>query len=168
MSDIIVIDKDLRIMQIPPTLKLLGVESDDSVNRINFCLPREYNGFDLSTFVIRINYMNANNEGDVYAVDDAYVQDDNVYFSWLVGRHACEYKGTVKFIVCLKKVDGNAVVTQEFNTTVQKLPVLEGLETSEAVIQENPDIFEQLLLQINTAIDEIPTFTISGERLILN
>ena len=168
MSDIIVIDKDLRIMQIPPTLKLLGVESDDSVNRINFCLPKEYNGFDLSEFVIRINYMNANNEGDVYAVDDAHVQDDNVYFSWLVGRHACEYKGTVKFIVCLKKVDGNAVVTQEFNTTVQKLPVLEGLETSEAVIQENPDIFEQLLLQINTAIDDIPTFTVSGERLIIS
>lgn len=35
------------------------------------------------------------------------------------------------------------VVDQEFNTTVAKLPVLEGLETGEAVIQEYADILMQ-------------------------
>ena len=35
------------------------------------------------------------------------------------------------------------VVDQEFNTTVAKLPVLEGLETSEAFVQEYADTFMQ-------------------------
>jgi hypothetical protein len=42
-------------------------------------------------------------------------------------------------------------VVQEFNTTVYSLPVLEGLETTEAVIQQNPDIIEEILQKINDA-----------------
>lgn len=155
IEDMIQIEHDLRTINIPSNIKLLGVESDDDVNRLWFAMPRTYCEYDLSTFGIRINYMNANNEGDVYVVDDMTVDTDNIVFTWLVGRHACEYKGNVKFIVCLKKVDGNGNVVQEYNTTIKTLPVLEGLETSEAVIQENPDIFEQLLLQINTALDGV-------------
>lgn len=165
MSDIIVIDDNLRTMTIPDSVKLLGVESDDSVNKINFNMPRYYNGFDLSTFAIRINYVNAKNEGDVYLVDDTDIGDESLNFTWLVERHACEVKGNVKFIVCLKKTDENDVVIQEFNTTPRSLPVLEGLETSEAVIQEYPDIFEQLVRQVQ---DGVLNVYVSGTTLVID
>lgn len=145
MSDILIIDKDLRTITIPDEVTLLGVESDDDVYRLNFQMPKTYGEYDLSTFSARINYVNANAEGDVYVVDDMAVDGDNVTFTWLVGRNACEYKGYTKFNVCLKKMDENSVVVQEFNTQPVSLPVLEGLETTEAVIQENPDIIEYLL-----------------------
>lgn len=37
---------------------------------------------------------------------------------------------------------------KEFNTSLASLPVLEGLETTEAVVAENPDIIEQILTKI--------------------
>ena len=144
----VVINDDLRTMNIPEDIVLLGVESDDDVNKIPFQMPKEYCGFDLSTFSARINYMNANGEGDVYLVTDLDVDGDDsslMTFTWLVGRNACKYKGDTKFIVCLKLFDENANVIKEFNTTVYSLPVLEGLETTEAVEQQNPDIIEQIL-----------------------
>jgi len=144
----VAINDDLRTMTIPEDIVLLGVESDDDVNKIPFQMPKEYCGFDLSTFQARINYMNANGEGDIYLVDDLAVDNDDpslMTFTWLVGRNACKYRGNTKFIVCLKLFDEDANVVKEFNTTVYSLPVLEGLETTEAVEQQNPDIIEQIL-----------------------
>ena len=154
MPDYIVINDDLRTMQIPSSITLLGVESDDDVNKIPFQMPKEYCGFDLSTFEARINYMNAKGDGDIYIVQDLDVDGDDpslMTFTWLVGRNACEYKGNTKFIVCLKKFDSDDNVVQEFNTTVYSLPVLEGLETTEAVVQQNPDIIEYILNRIEEA-----------------
>ena len=141
----LIIDKDLRIITIPSSVKNLGVESDDDVLRLKFSMPRMYGDVDLSDFSIYINYMNAKNTGDVYVVDDKTIADDTITFSWLVGRVALAYKGNVRFIVCMKKHDDDSNVIQEYNTTIASLPVLEGLETGETVIQQNPDIIEMLL-----------------------
>ena len=187
MTDVIVINDDLRTMQIPESIALLGVESDDDVNKIPFQMPKEYSGFDLSEFSARINYVNANGDGDIYVVDDLAVDGDDpslMTFTWLVGRNACEYKGDTRFIVCLKKFadDGSGDVVQEFNTTVYSLPVLEGLETTEAVVQQNADIIEYLmnLLEQSSTIDPnnyytkaetdalIPTHLPNPEMLSIN
>ena len=141
----LIIDKDLRTIIIPSSVKNLGVESDDDVLRLKFSMPRMYGDVDLSDFSIYINYMNAKNTGDVYVVDDKTIADDTITFSWLVGRVALAYKGSVRFIVCMKKHDDDSNVIQEYNTTIASLPVLEGLETGETVIQQNPDIIEMLL-----------------------
>ena len=148
----LIIDKDLRIITIPSSVKNLGVESDDDVLRLKFSMPRMYGDVDLSDFSIYINYMNAKNTGDVYVVDDKTIADDTITFSWLVGRVALAYKGNVRFIVCMKKHDGDSNVIQEYNTTIASLPVLEGLETGETVIQQNPDIIEMLLTSLEPLV----------------
>lgn len=185
MSDYIVISDDLRTMDIPSSITLLGVESDDDVNKIPFQMPKEYCGFDLSTFSARINYMNANGDGDVYVVDDLEVDGDDpslMNFTWLVGRNACAYQGNTQFIVCLKLFDEDGDVVQEFNTTVYSLPVLQGLETTEAVVQEYPDIIQYLmnLIEESGVIDPanyytksetdalIPTELPNPESLVIN
>ena len=147
-NEVIVIDNDLRKITIPASITLLGVESDENVRALHFQMPKTYKGLDLSEFAIRINYMNANNVGDTYAVDDSEISDENIVFTWTVGRVACMYKGNTKFIVCLKKKDASGNVLKEFNTSLASLPVLEGLETTEAVVAENPDIIEQILTKI--------------------
>lgn len=185
MTDYIVISDDLRTMDIPTSITLLGVESDDDVNKIPFQMPKEYCGYDLSTFSARINYMNQNGDGDIYVVDDLAVDGDDpslMTFTWLVGRNACAYKGNTKFIVCLKKFDTNGDVVQEFNTTVYSLPVLQGLETTQAVVQQNADIIEYLMnmIQQSGVVDPsnyytksetealIPTELPNPESLIIN
>ena len=148
-EEVLVIDNDLRTITIPSSLQTVGVESDEDVRRLNFQMPKQYGEVDLSEFNICINFMNANNQGDVYAVTDKAVSGDNITFSWLVGRNALAYRGNIRFVVCLKKVDAEGVVQQEFNTTVATLSVLEGLETTEAVVAENPDVIEQILARLD-------------------
>ena len=148
-AEICTIDNDLRTITIPSSLQTVGVESDEDVRRLNFQMPKQYHEVDLSEFNIRINFMNANNQGDVYAVTDKQVSGDNITFSWLVGRNALAYRGSIRFIVCLKRADAEGVVQQEFNTTIAQLTVLEGLETTEAVVAENPDIIEQILARLD-------------------
>lgn len=149
----IIIDNDLRTMTIPPNLSILGVESDDDVNRIYFKMPKMFGDVDLSQFDIRINYMNGTS-GDIYAVEDKAVDTEHITFSWLVGRNAAKVKGDTRFIVCMKKTDSQGVVIQEFNTSVAQLPVLEGLETKEQIVQKNPDIIEQILKKFDSVIPE--------------
>ena len=160
----LIIDKDLRIITIPAAVKSLGVQSDEDVLRLRFKMPRMYDDIDLSTFSIYINYMNAAGVGDVYTVNDMAFDDDTITFTWLVSRITTAAKGSVRFIVCMKLYDSAMEeVIKEYNTTIASLPVLEGLETSEAVIEQNPDILTYINELINMKVDIItPTIGDNG------
>lgn len=155
---VLVINNDLRTITIPQTVKMLGVESDEEVLRLYFRMPKMYGDTDLSEFVIRINYINAKGTGDVYTVSDSSVTDDAITFSWLISRSATIYKGSVRFIVCLKLYNGTGVLTKEYNTTVASLPVLEGLEIDNVIIDQNPRIIEDILLRLNELENGGPKF----------
>lgn len=161
-QQVLVIDNDLRTIAIPEGVTLLGVTSDDDVRRLRFAMPRMCGEFDLSAFALRINYLNAGSEGDVYPVADAEVDGDTIRFSWLVGRHACKYKGDVRFIVCAKLLGDGGEIEKEFNTTLATLPVLEGLETGEAVVQANPDVIEGILERLDTCTTP-PVMSVNGQ-----
>lgn len=137
-----------RKIVVPPGIKNIGVESDDDVMCLPFSIPRYFGDVDLSEFDIRINYKNARGEGDVYLVNEFATTDAGmIEFEWIVGRYAVAYEGEVIFSVCLKKMDENSIVVKEFNTTICSLSVLKGLETDGAIIQENPDLINQMIDQ---------------------
>lgn len=152
----LVIDNDLRTITIPTGITIIGVESDDGVNRLHFKMSRTYGEFDLSEFTIRINFMNRKKVNGIYVsnaykdgtylVDDTEVDGDYIKFSWLVGRNAVKYMGDTKFIVCLKKTDYDGIVVKEFNTSLAILPSLEGLEVGTPEPDEDDkDVIAQLL-----------------------
>lgn len=149
-EQVLTIDANTREIAIPVTVVNLGVASDDDVKRLYFRAPRHYGEFDLSTFDIRINYMNANGLGGIYVVNDTTVESDTdtLIFSWLVDRHVVEYAGDVSFSVCMKILDDVGVVIKEFNTAVAKLEVLKGLEPEQAVVENNPDAFDCVLARL--------------------
>lgn len=144
----LVIDNYLRMIQIPSGITNLGVENDDDVLRLEFRMPRYLGDIDLSTFAVRINYLNAKGEGDIYIVDDLEIVGSNLTFSWLVGPTATKYKGNTKFNVCMKVIDDDAYVQKEYNTTIVTLPVLEGLEVEEGVVEYYSDVLEQWRRQL--------------------
>lgn len=141
---------DTRVISIPTSLRVLGVESDDDVKRLRFSVPRHYGEFDLSEFDIRINFQNARGGGDVYPVNDVTTSDtdDTMTFSWLVDRSAFKYSGDVDFSICMKKYDAAGIVVKELNTTIATLPVLKGLETEKAVVENNPSAFDTVLFRL--------------------
>lgn len=149
-EEILVADLNTRVISIPATLKILGVESDDDTKRLQFKIPRHYGEFDLSTFKFHINFENAKRNGDVYPVKDVIVDGDYLLFTWLVDRVAYEYAGDVKFSICMKLYDDTGLVVKELNTTYATLPVLEGLETEKALVEQNPSAFDQVMYRLYT------------------
>lgn len=113
--DWFVISHDFRTITIPSNKKLGGVTSDEKVNRLHFKCSRTYGDVDLNDFTFRINYTNAHGDGDMYLVMDKSVSGDEIQFSWLVGRHACEYAGNISFVVCAIETDDNSVILREYN-----------------------------------------------------
>ena len=139
----LVIDNYLRTITIPKGITNLGVENDDDVLQLRFKMPRYIGTIDLSEFTIRVNYCNANGEGDVNTIPSPTIGYDTIQFDWLVGSNATKYKGNVKFIVCAIKFDAEGYVDKEYNTTIASLPVLEGLETNSNAVSRYSDVLEQ-------------------------
>lgn len=162
-----IIDANSRKITVPDEYKLLGVESDENVERIYFKCPKIVgDGIDLSTLGLRINYQNANSQKDSYPVDDLTVENEFITFSWLLSRKAVAYKGTVKFIVCAVRIGDNAEISNEWNTTLASAEVLEGLEVDLSGIpdEEGKDLLEALIAQSQVKMMEVGEATEEAKR----
>lgn len=156
------VDDDTRLVTIPEKYKKLGVESDEKAKRIWFRFPKLVgnNAIDLSAIGVRVNFRNANGDGDIYIVEDLTADGDYVTFSWELTRKVTAYKGHVSFVVCAVKSATDGTTKNEWNTTLNKeCEVLEGLEVSEQIAQENPDIIEYILANLGGSVsaEEIAT-----------
>ena len=124
-----VINRDLRIIDIPERGRVLGVEGDKDVNRVRFKMPRYYRGTDLADFDARIYYENADSEQNVAAAEDKRVGNDEIRFTWVVGADALEMRGIVRFMVRLIRKDEDGNVMQVFGTSIGNATNLEGMDT---------------------------------------
>lgn len=145
-----IIDPETRTISIPTTYRLLGVESDEKVERLYFQCPKIVgDNIDLSQLQIRINYQNASAQKDQYIVDDVAQAGDNITFSWLLSRKVTAYRGSVQFIVCAVKVNDDATITNEWNTTLAQAQVLQGLEVdTPEPSEEQSDVIAQLMQMV--------------------
>lgn len=168
-----IIDSETRTINVPSGF-LLGVESDEKVERIYFQCPKIVgDNVDLSQLRIYVNYQNANGDKDAHWCDDLQTDGDNITFSWLLDRKVTIYRGNVSFIVCAKKSNDDGTLTNEWNTTVAIARVLEGLEATEQIVEDNQDVIEQILnklqdIEDSGGIGDIsnakPTFTEANQR----
>ena len=162
------IDNDLRTIAIPADGVVLGVVGDKNVNHVNFQMPAWYNGFNMSLFQARINFIDASGNANYYTVTDMTVmtpegtevtgvpsENDIIYFTWLVDSYATGYVGSVRFNVRLTKHDTSvnpAVLSQAFNTQVNSCQVLEGIQLADEITQEQA---EDLLFHLSSELGDI-------------
>ena len=147
----LIIDHDFRTIDIPANKKLLGVTSDERINYLDFKGPQYYEGSDLSTFSIRVVYLNARGESDIYVAPEVKVVDGELQFTWEVGRHACLYSGNVQFIVQAVLTDTKGYILKKYNTRIHSLPVVEGIEPDEGILLANYDLITQFAKNIQKA-----------------
>ena len=163
-SETLLIDADTRSIYIPESEKFFGVESDQNVERKKFKCPKIVgDNIDLSTLHLYINYQNGNGNKDSYMIQDMAVSGEYITFSWVLSRNVAAYKGTVRFIFCAKKVDSSGNLVNEWNTTVAEGEVIEGLEATATIADNNLDIIEQMLTLLKNVSDE-PVFTEARTR----
>lgn len=174
-SDICTIDAKTRAIFVPSTIVVGGVQSDKNAERIKFSCPKIVgDNLDLSKFSVRINFENVSSVDfnvsikDQYICDDVAVDGENVTFSWLIGRNAARYMGTVRFIVCAVKMDSDSNISVEWNTAIAEVPVLEGIEIDQPQIgQEEKDVINQLLeLTKNTSAEAVQNVNSAKEQAI--
>lgn len=161
-NGICTIDSRTRTIFVSPEIVVGAVQSDKNAERIKFSCPKIVgDNLDLSKFSIRINFENVSSVDpdisikDQYICEDASINEDNITFSWVIGKNAARYMGTIRFIVCAVKTDSDSNISIEWNTTVAQIPVLEGIEVDQPSLDENnKDIINQLLAITKTASDE--------------
>lgn len=120
----ITVDNNLRMINIPKDVELLGVVGDEDVNTLEFEVPRKYKGIDLSEYKIRIKFKNIE-RGGLKAIEGEYnppnivFDDEKINFYWVIGNDACSYRGITEFSIFLEKDN------RKFNTRWAALPVFE-------------------------------------------
>lgn len=149
------INPDTREIIVPEKYKVLGVFSDEKVTKIPFTCPRVVgNNVDLTEYNLYINYQNASGASNAYLIDDIVVSGDNITFSWLLSRYVTLSPGVVKYSFCAKKLDGDTI-SNEWNTTIATGLVIQGLEATREIIEENPDIIEALISKAHTHTNKV-------------
>lgn len=147
-SVLCVIDDNLRIVTVPSSGMVFGVEKDKDVNKIDFEMDRYYRDNDMSEFSARIYYQNAKGNKNYSTVTDLSFTEDKITFSWTVPAYALMYEGTIRFAVNFIKTSGS-VVEKAFNTTIASANCLIGLYIDTQIPEKE---FEDYLTHLKNEI----------------
>lgn len=135
--------------------KLELIQGDHQSERITFEIPKIVEGHDMSlSDRIEVHYINIDRRTnatsrDVYIIDDAAVDGDNLTFSWLISGNATKYYGRLNFIILFECLDPDGNYTYKWNTEICKLLTIgEGISNTSAVIEDHSDILEKFKKEI--------------------
>lgn len=150
-SVICVIDDNMRIITIPSSGLVFGVENDKDVNKVTFEMNRYYRDNDMSEFTARVVYQNANGDKNYSPVYDMTATKDKINFSWTVPAYALLYEGDIVFAVTFLKTN-EGVILKALNTTKTTAKCLSGLQSFTYIPEEELDDY------IETVKSDIKTF----------
>lgn len=149
VNDVLTIDAEGRITYVPNTEILLGVETDQDVERKYFKCPKIVgDNIDLSKLQLLVKYQNAEGRKDKYPVDDVSVNGEYIEFSWLLSEKVLAAKGVVYFAIQAVSAESDGTIKNRWNTTLASGTVLETLNVDDLDDYEEEqarDILTQLL-----------------------
>lgn len=155
----IVIGED-RYITVPEELKRIAVQYDHNVETVTFDCPRYWDELDMSQMRVYINYMRADGYKDTYLADRVTVDetDSNImHFDWTISRNVTLVKGSLDFLVCIKKTDADGIEINHWNSDLcSDMRVSEGMECEEVIQNTYSDIINQLL-ERQDAVEAIAT-----------
>lgn len=153
----IVIGSD-RYITVPESLKRIGVQFDHNVETVTFDCPRYWDGLDMSKMIVYINYLLPSGIRAAYIAENIAVDESDdtmMHFTWTISNHVTMTKGTLSFLVCIKKTDSEGNEVNHWNSELNReMFISEGMECEEIALSEYPDIITQLLTRM-TAVEEI-------------
>lgn len=128
----------------------LGVYSDNGTDGAFFTLTGDIVK-ELTTYNSRVNFINFGEENvEVGDITDVNISGDTLTCSWILDRRATNSVGQIVFNLCFTKSDG-----KEWNTTVFKDSILEGLEPTltEEEEQQLGSYYDMLVKQLDEEAD---------------
>ena len=147
VEDHIVVGSDRRIT-VPAALKRIAVQYDHKMETVTFDCPRYWDGIDMSTMTIYVNYKRSDGYLDAVPVDNVRIDDVDdtiMHFDWTITRNVTMVKGAITISICIKDVDTDGNEVNHWNSELNnEMSVSEGLECSEHIEEEYPDIIASL------------------------
>lgn len=147
----IVIGNDRRIT-VPDSLKRIAVQYDHNVETVTFDCPRYWDNHDMSQMKVYINYLLPDNRIGYYPAENITPVGNTMTFTWTIRNEITQTKGNISILVCVKKTDTNGNESAHWNSELNsEMYISEGLEASQQIISQYPDIVTFLL----TRMDEV-------------
>lgn len=125
----IVINSD-RSVSVPDELKNIAVQYDHNIETVTFDCPRYWDGNDLSAMTIKINYVKTDGSNGTYICGKPTIDSNNenlIHFDWLISNDVTASSGSVKFIVCVQKLEAGEPVQVWHSQINNQTSVLPGL-----------------------------------------
>lgn len=158
---------DDRFISVPKELQRIAVQYDHDVETVTFDCPRYWDGLDMSTLRIYINYMRKDRYVACYKATDITVDDADsniMHFNWTISRNVTEVKGELKFLVCIKKGDEDGNEVNHWNSELNtEMYISEGLEVEPSIFDPYPDIIAQWEDEVQKVKDILLEARDSGE-----
>lgn len=167
VNDVFMINPETRVIEVPESERLFGVNFDKDVEKKYFKCPKIVgNNIDLSKHKIYVVYQKANENittlmGEVgkYWCEDVKVGEtgDYIEFSWLLSGNVLEEQGFIAFKVVAVYTDTE---TGELKTRWNTVPsvglVRFTLSDGEEITEQYADVISQLLSRMD-AVEDIAT-----------
>lgn len=122
MAEPIVINAETREITVPESERSFGVAGEHNVARKHFRINgRIVDGNDLAVgFAWKVCTENSAKQPNEYPIDSIIADSDGIEFDWLVGKGALTYKGSLKFAVCAKQVNGEDIGGFDLRAYIQQ------------------------------------------------
>ena len=150
-----------RFIFVPDSCRKIGVQYDHNIEIVTFDCPRYWDGHDLSTMNIYINYARSDGVlGNCLCTNVVIDSSDSgiMHFDWTVSGNVTYVKGDISFLACAKAVDSAGNEAMIWNSELNSdMYVSEGLKCQDVILRQYPDIITQLLLEMKNTkgIDSI-------------
>ena len=136
--------------------KLQLMQYDHDSEMYTFQVPRFIEGYDVSLCnKIEILYSNIDRKtkesfDDIYRITDVSVDEELVTFEWLVSGFATRFAGSLNFLIRFAFAEEDSTYSYLWHTDIFKgITILEGMNNSEAIVKQNPDIIDELWNQFS-------------------
>lgn len=169
----IIVGQD-RTITVPTNLKTIAVKGDKDIETVTFDCVRYWDGHDLSTFAIYINYILPQAEEETtYIPKEITKFEDTFSFDWTIGREITSIEGSLKFWIVAKLTDDEGNLIKQWsslqNSDCTIAPGGDKIYVPE--VQTDKDVISQAIavsrasaeraeaaadrIEINTVLDDI-------------
>lgn len=149
----IIVGQD-RAITVPNKLKTIAVTGDKDIETVAIDCIRYWDGHDLSSFAVYINYRLPNGETGTYIPQNITKNDDHFTFEWVIGREITQYRGKISFLILARQVDDSGNLLYQWSSLLNdECAISQGLDITNITEEElSQDVVTQILQNLNSKL----------------
>lgn len=135
-----IINANERTVSIPPALQTIGVEKDHKAETVYFAIDRYFDGVDLDSKAVAVQFVNASGEEYLQAISERGPMEDDpmtFVFGWPLTYDATKTAGELKFSIRFFEIV-DADLAYNWSTKVSTVNIAPGLYITDESENVNP------------------------------